>query len=530
MNLSTKNRIDQYPLTHMDCVEKAICAMLGEFNENFPSTYLIYSNYIWCYKREEIGKFRNEMGILEYLCKNSILPLTFMTKEVISEVYNSVENFIEQGKVCLIPGNLNELYYSKYYHTCNWPHLFYINGCRKGEKIFNIIDSVQKTENEQIFSKFVMEYEKLEKVYTSYCLTYKDNMMYSKPNVIYYFEKSPASEKEVDIFQIIKSIIVELEETYNGHNEIQMINNIKKMYIMGSERQFNYNYDIKEFLGNVKIKFGRIIKKKEVFFSEILSNIDNYIKPDILEELKKESSTLIKNWNAFFRIMIADFLRGNITEVENKLRNSINQECDYINKLYDTVVHCEVRNVDVALKKIWKYENNKEKEIYFDKNIFTLKIRNDHNAWIEDNSIKIMLRQTVANKKKLRLISHVSVLGSYKNTNYHVGIVFKTSNDKMYFWGCYNEECIRLSNIGIKVDVIDMVSNDKITEVDLGVIKEDSIVRLYYRTKSGKDKYVKIPVLGEQIVEIGLGCKTWENEYDNEFKVEFSNIVYDISE
>ena len=210
-----KNRVDQYPLTHMDCVEKAISSMLGEFNENFSSIYLIYTNFIRCYKQDKKEKMTYEMGILESLCKEDIIPLAFTASTVTKDVFAVVENLIEQGQVCLVPGNLNELYYSKYYHVSDWPHLFYINGCRKDEQLFKIIDSVHKTENEQVFSKFVMEYEKLEKVYTSYCLTYPENMMYSQSNVIYSFKDNRiGTNEEVDMIKIVKWNIVNRVDTF----------------------------------------------------------------------------------------------------------------------------------------------------------------------------------------------------------------------------------------------------------------------------------------------------------------------------
>lgn len=374
-----------------------------------------------------------------------------------------------------------------------------------------------------------MEYEKLEKVYTSYCLTYTENMMYSKPNVIYCFEAEEMDEKkEVDMFEMVKNILSELVHVCVGENETQMLNNLKELHDNKAERKDKYNTNIKDFLGNIKIKFGRSIKRKEVFFAEILSHFESFLDRQYFQKLKKESEDLMKSWNSYYRIMMADILRGNTTALETKLEKVLENERKLILRLYETAGSYSVAPKVDSYENIWRLENNKRDEIHFNEKILIIKVKEEHNAWIEDNSIKAILKQTIQEKEKWKMSAHICVSGAYREINYHVGLVFRTSDDKMYFWGCYNEECIRLSNIGIKVDEIDISSEDGITDLDLGVVKENLNVKLYYRTQNSGEKFLDIPILGNTITEVGLCCKTWESEFDKDFVVEFSKINYNI--
>ena len=65
-----------------------------------------------------------------------------------------------------------------------------------------------------------------------------------------------------------------------------MLNGIKQVYDRNSGIKEKYNENIKDYLGNVKIKFGRGIKRKEVLFSEILGNLEMVLQAQIYQELK----------------------------------------------------------------------------------------------------------------------------------------------------------------------------------------------------------------------------------------------------
>lgn len=308
-----------------------------------------------------------------------------------------------------------------------------------------------------------------------------------------------------------------------------MLNGIKQVYDRNSGIKEKYNENIKDYLGNVKIKFGRGIKRKEVLFSEILGNLEMVLQAQIYQELKSESEELIKSWNGYYRVMMANILRGDTDTLEEKLQNIIKREQDFILKLHKAASEytvCTKSNID---ENIWKVENNGLQEMSFDEQDIVFRIKEEHNAWIEDKSIKAILNQTLQNKENWKFKTHVCISGAYKCVNYHVGIVLRTSDDKMYFWGCYNNECIRLSNIGIKVDELDIPLRDEIMEFDLGVIKDDENIKLYYGTKNGEDKFAEFPVLNSSVTEIGIVCKTWESEFEEEFVSRFSDINYNVS-
>ncbi len=124
MAQTSKNRVDLYPLTHVDCIEKAICSMLHEFDDSWGSFYLLYHNWTRCFDVEQGS--RSEIGLLEYLCEENIFPLRFSAIKVSGEsVALDAAETVKMGDVCLIPVNLRELFYSKHFHHNDWPDTFY---------------------------------------------------------------------------------------------------------------------------------------------------------------------------------------------------------------------------------------------------------------------------------------------------------------------------------------------------------------------------------------------------------------------
>lgn len=266
MSLTIKDRIDQYPLTHVDCVEKAICCMLNEYGESLASIYLLYSNWYGCFDLEQHEN--SKLSILESLCNKKIIPVDFGTIEI-SEgmVSNYVERAVNEGAICLIPANLYELYYSKYYHNSDWPHLFCVKKCNAKDKLFYIMDSCHKDKEEQVFSPFVMEYEKLDQVYSCYCNTYPNSIMYHKSNIIYYFHHKKILKYDMDQIDIGRQFLCELDCSFDGLVEKKLLESLLGMQ---TEKSSEIRGDIQKFSSDGKVAFNHLIKRKQVFYTELL--------------------------------------------------------------------------------------------------------------------------------------------------------------------------------------------------------------------------------------------------------------------
>ncbi|GKX68386.1 hypothetical protein [Inconstantimicrobium mannanitabidum] len=528
MNTTKNIRIAEYPLTHVDCVEKAICVLLSAYGKDLPSLYLMYLNLFRSYNSEIKNIPNTELGVLEYLCKQNVIPLTFVAKKVDYDASLEVDKLIAYSKPCLVPGDLYELFYSKHYHINSWPHLFVIDGARKEERLFFIMDSVHKNENEHIFSKFVMQYNTLTDLYKCYCNNYKKNIMYSENNVIYHFDEN-ISEKipEVDILSNVRSLVNSLVRISNGSIEKAMLEKIKNSCSKYGTICTDYNNDINELLGNVKIKFARIIKRKEVLFNEITNNLSDYITEGMLNKFNSDLKLFISNYNAFFRVMVASCLRGNIDGLDERLNKSIAEEQNFIYELNTAVARINNIPKENAYEPIWNFENNNDNNISEENGVFIIKTKKECNCWIKDESIKIMLNKQMSDLKYWRFVIHMSLANGYVDNNYHCGISFRTNENKLFYWGSYNSECIRLSDIGIKLDVFDVISEENISDIYFGVIKQDNLYKLYYKTKGGQDKYIPVQMPIGQISEIGIGCKTWESNFDEEFVMMVDNIIFE---
>ena len=91
----------------------------------------------------------------------------------------------------------------------------------------------------------------------------------------------------------------------------------------------------------------------------------------------------------------------------------------------------------------------------------------------------------------------------------------------MYVWGNYNDECVRLSDIGVKVDLIDK-SMSSLLDLHLCLRADDT--SLYFVAENAKGESQEV-VLDQEVVgtikKIGIVLKTWENEYKDPMKVVF---------
>ena len=503
MENDIKERIDAYPLTHVDCIEKAICCMLNEYNEQMSTVYLLYNEWFGCF--EKIDAVKTEIEVQEFLCNNGILPIKFNTMEVLGQpVSKAVEKLLKNGATCLVPADLNELFYSKYYHNSHWPHLFFVRKSNEQESLLYIFDSCQKNENEQKFSPFVMEYDKLDRIYQLFCETFPENMMYKESNVIYYFYPSNDSDSNFDYVHVSRQLLKDLPKTYNGTIELELVNAL----LNNSDSQVDKKDEISEFLTNKKILFNRIIKSKEVFYSEIIKNI---FSEEHQAEILNSLDELVNKWNTFFRLMVASVLRKKTDSVITKLEKVIAEEKDFIVSLNDSLISFEKMATDSISNNVLMVHNEKPGEVRQDGNHVHIETSKNHNAWIVDEAIEVVCHK-FANDQQLddRLEIKVTMSGAYTTNNFNAGLFIKTHDERFFTWGIYNQECLRLSEIGVKVDKEDYLLNNLNNMV---LVAEASGCDLLLKSTvlSGETLCTKLKGILSSIKEIGIVLKTWEN-------------------
>lgn len=511
MSLTIKDRIDQYPLTHVDCVEKAICCMLNEYGESLASIYLLYSNWYGCFDLEQHEN--SKLSILESLCNKKIIPVDFGTIEI-SEgmVSNYVERAVNEGAICLIPANLYELYYSKYYHNSDWPHLFCVKKCNAKDKLFYIMDSCHKDKEEQVFSPFVMEYEKLDQVYSCYCNTYPNSIMYHKSNIIYYFHHKKILKYDMDQIDIGRQFLCELDCSFDGLVEKKLLESLLGMQ---TEKSSEIRGDIQKFLSDGKVAFNHLIKRKQVFYTELLYMIFEE-EHQLLEQYLSRLDQIINSWNSFYRYMIARILRKQTSMIQSKLEQVIEEEKKYIHALQNSIEHAYLKKVP---KVKWKFVNDVCNEIQMKDNHILIRTLRNHDAWFRDEALKISNKLQDFYDSLNTFCINVKIKEGYQNNNYHVGIFITTKDGRQFIWGSYNEECLRISEIGVKVDLKDFEFLN-LLEVELSVSFKKEEIYLVAKNKQGEYGEFCLDQNVSMVDSIGVICKTWENTLNEELCIE----------
>lgn len=510
MSQTIKNRIEQYPLTHVDCVEKAICCMLNEYDEKWSSIFLLYSNWYSCF---DLKHRKSKIKILEDLCNEKIIAVDFNTIEIRhGRVSDYVEKAVDEGTICLIPANLYELFYSKYYHNSDWPHLFCVLKCNIKDKLFHIMDSCHKDKEEQVFSPFVMEYSKLDKIYSSYCDTYPQSIMYSKSNIIFCFRHSEISNNKIDQKEIGKRFFEKLDSSYNGLVERKLLVSLLETH---SENSNKIQGDIQKFLSDKRVAFSHLIKRKQVFYTETMHMLFEY-DDKLLEQNLSNLEKIINNWNMFYRYMIASILRKQTSMIQIKLEQVIEEEKIFIHDVYNSIKSIYLKDV---LKSKWKFVNDESNEIQMKDNRISIRTLRNHNAWFTDEALEIVSASQNFIKNLNTFSINVKIKDGYQNNNFHVGIFVKTKDGRMFVWGSYNEECLRLSEIGVKVDLKDFQFLN-LLEVELSVVLKEDEMYLVAKNKEGEYGKVRLEDKVSMLDSVGIICKTWENTLNEELCVE----------
>lgn len=509
------DRINNYSLTHMDCIEKAICCMLNEYDENWASIYLMYNNWLRCFSLD--SQTESEIGCLEYLCGMKILPLNFHTKKAVgTSVTKKIEKLLEKGALCLVPANLYELFYSKHFHNNNWPHLIFVRQCNKDEHLLYIMDSCQKEENVERFSPFVMEYDKLDKIYKSYCDTFSENIMYHESDVFYYFYLDSENTNELNISMLGKNLLEQVAEIYEGQKEKQLLKILLK-------EQTSYTKEVRDninsYLDDCKIKFNKIIKRKMVFYTETIYSLFSQ-NVYSLKLFQDKLTKLIGTWNSFYRAMISGLLRKQTVDLWEKLEHIIEKEKDFLNEMLQSI---EDYSKEMDKQAEWCIEHDEPGEIIINKNIIHMQTNKNHNAWDKDEALEVICYNKRGKTFHESFQVKTKIISGFGQNNFHAGIVIKTKDERMYVWGCYNEENLRLSNIGIKVDMKEFnISN--LLKLNLSAIVDNENLHLIAKNDVGELKEVILENVVPSIKELGVILKTWENDSQENVEVEFEVI------
>ncbi len=127
-NLTEIKKIkDEYEIEEVNCLERPIAMVLNSYYPIYRNLYLFYEKMNRCYNfhfyddidfKDKISMRRAQIILEREL---GIVMHGIVKKE---GMHRLILNQLKKNNPVIVPGNLKEIYYSKFYHKENWKHSF----------------------------------------------------------------------------------------------------------------------------------------------------------------------------------------------------------------------------------------------------------------------------------------------------------------------------------------------------------------------------------------------------------------------
>lgn len=317
-----KSNIDTYQYDEVNCYEKPVGIILDSFSKNYPSLFYM------------IVKMTQAYNVSDYFVKE--LSTTDVQLQLISRILQSLFNVdmgcidvsdkelvevikkkIDEDYFMLVPGNVIELYYSKYYKKINHQHLFLIHGYDEDEGLFYIMDSEQFYEEDfGLYKSFVIPYSLMLKIFNKYQKEYGLSKAY-------YINCEMSGEIRPDIEllkQILHLFINGLEQ--QPFRTIDLLKAAQDMQLSNIDDEILLEFYFEELL--------LAVKAKNVFLTELINLLKYFcIDSEIIDEIENDRHMIVEKYKQITIYALVKIRRkrvinlGDILEKLIKLENNI---------------------------------------------------------------------------------------------------------------------------------------------------------------------------------------------------------------
>lgn len=492
---------DEYSYDQINCFEKPVGIILNNFCQTSGNLFYMYVSLLKGYKinkpRHQGLRSSGEMTAIIHILKD-IFNIDLNQASLTEELHNPLMSRLSSQNPVLVPGNLKELYYSNFYKTENWPHLFLLKGFDFEKSIYYILDSVQLRTDTGTYKDFVIEYSKLERVFKSYVETYD-------VNDFYYFRDNFIKE-----IYPLRTILLNCLDVYLDEMQAQPFREVDILNMIADK-----TYDIYD----LSALLMKTIKYKNVFFQELIGNVKSIGREGCFcDEFSTITRDIINEWNTFSNLYIADTYRNkpiDINKVNNKIRQITALEKnakDMVYQIYKALMKEQMEN---------KEKNHKEVEFIFENNdnniisqsapdefIFSLCDGKIYNSWTDDNAPKVLL----CNMNLDHCLFNIKIkkIEMDINSQFLAGIVLRTKSNDLYFWGILSGKSLRFEHSGVTEKIFDIPKLRTNEEIMFQVRVNGTRCEFHYSYEEGLYEYAGEYDLKEELMEIGIGCKTWD--------------------
>ena len=493
---------DSYEIDEVDCFEKPIGIILEGMREGYAGLFYMFLKFTQAY---------NVNGFLPKRAKSTIETEMYIKKRMLKEEFNieiqsteckeqaQLHKFMEEklvgSNVVLIPGNLKELYYSKYYRRRNWPHLFLIKSYDPENQLYYTLDSSQFfKENMALYRDFVIPYHIMENVHFEYK---KDFFPY-----IYYID-SGLGEQLTDANTIINHCL-------NYYLQDRNEQPYREIYYMNCMYEKNGSQDEVTYYSE---RLFRTNKAKKLFFHELEIYLESHEYPkDELEAFHAIAEKVSNAWKKVINICFVHARKGQKLDVDKEISDVILLE----ENLYDQFVNMKKFTARAAAKgkethQQKQLENNGDHVIAIEQEgayTFTFPKGKVYTAWFKDDSPKVVLGNMRAYKEGFSISCTVQIEEAGELSNFHAGIFLRTDHGYVYFWGTHCGNLVRMDLSGINTDIYTYEKAGEELSIRVSVDKHGCKVETLERDIVEDSHEVS---LTGNVVEVGVGCKTWDD-------------------
>ncbi|AIQ63687.1 hypothetical protein PSTEL_11945 [Paenibacillus stellifer] len=477
---------DDYPLTHLTCFEKPFGIAVEGLASGHSSLFYMYLKLLTTH----------ECLITDYdlydLC-SEILPKLGFRLNLFRECdpILLIEEQIAAGRPVLVPGNLRELYYSSHFDATDWPHMFLITGYDKEHELFSVIDGTQKRSNEHNYEEFVIPYPIIDKMYRSYLRNYA-----SETGIV----SLERTEQAIDIPRFI-------EESLDLY--VAQRSDAPPVEIAFFEALTSSPSPSIDLSTNLLLKH---INYKEVYYSELFALLTRYsrVDPDDLNRMKDKVNSLAEKWRKAITRYAVHFKRGKTGSWREITVPAFQEEadmCRMMQELRERLSHHAACWIEER-GSLWIYENNRDKLIagHGTRLLFHFANSKLYNSWINDESPKALLNQDLKGRNWL-FSCEVCADATEPETEYHGGIVLRSTTGELFFWGIYRGESLVLQKIGD-----DHIPSTVLLSAKRFILELEHAGGLYmFRYGYSRDEVKEVyrTTALKPVDQLGVGCKTW---------------------
>jgi hypothetical protein len=470
-----------YSLEYVDCFEHPMAIAYNWLKTGSDDLYLAY--------RKMYQSFFFASDHVDYIFKNyeDELGIRCNKVEIKDDFVEVITSLIDQDHPVVVPGNLKALYYSSYYLSENWPHLFLIKGYDYDKKLFYMLDATQQYQEDDIplYVDFPIRFEDLEKVFKEYSVIIDSN--------IYYFELINSNVTYPE--RVLKYLDL-LYDALSNHRYIEykipkVIDNIKEQKI-----QYNYILNIPKFRITA---IESLIKCMEHYLydtsklTEIVTELGEMWKSNNLQFARK----LLRNRYGHTEYLITDDTEKLERELLLEIHNCSNFLSDML--LSDNLV-----------KDSYLFENNEDKIIEYINKQYVFDFCNNkvYNSWITDCSPKVIMYNEKRMLTSFDFNVMCTVITNCDKEGHQEGIFIRTESNKMFTFALDYMKSLVFDLVGqytifqkecsLKAQSLNLFTRLDNSSLIYGIISEDKI-----EEKMGEF------YLGESVRQVGVFCKTW---------------------